>query len=150
MDRPRSFSFRDYFRLSYGYTMRISMRTYTYSRMAHEIYSIILFYKETSLNLKILIFNIQLTKKLSYFFHNFNRQFFLYGLIEQYILDIFFLLNFCFIRNWKVIFKRKKNSLILKITLSWWKRNCFNFRIKKLFINLNKKIILWATIYKKK
>lgn len=67
----------DYFRLSYGYTMRVSMRTYTYSRMAHEIYSIILFYKETSLNLKILIFNIQLTKKLSYFFHNFNRQFFL-------------------------------------------------------------------------
>lgn len=66
-----------YFRLSYGYTMRVSMRTYTYSRMAHEIYSIILFYKETSLNLKILIFNIQLTKKLSYFFHNFNRQFFL-------------------------------------------------------------------------
>lgn len=49
LDRPRSsYGPRlDYSRLSCGYTTRISMRTY--NRIAYEIYSVMLFYRETSL-----------------------------------------------------------------------------------------------------
>lgn len=102
--------------------------------------------QETLFNSKILILNIHLTKKSSYFFQ--PKTFFNNRLIEQYILDIFFF------RKFEKLYLKEKKKIhwfrILKITTSQWKRNYFNFRIKKLFINIEqKKIRIVSWVYKK-